>query len=140
MCIPGCSSETCDDIGKTNECAIQPAICRTGCRCKPGFWRNKDDKCVPESQCRKYQFGVCFCYVLSFVVCVVRCPLLSLRFPHRHRLLVGSSSRPTGTRCFKYPGPFPISLIDHLSSACQSVVSIRKPSGFNGHLISVVSS
>ncbi|XP_047526818.1 zonadhesin-like isoform X2 [Vanessa atalanta] len=42
--------ETCSSIGKT--CSIiEPAVCIPACRCKPGFYRNADDVCVPEKQC-----------------------------------------------------------------------------------------
>nr|XP_026486009.1 uncharacterized protein LOC113393377 [Vanessa tameamea] len=42
--------ETCSSIGK-NCSIIEPAVCIPACRCKPGFYRNSDDVCVPEKQC-----------------------------------------------------------------------------------------
>ncbi|XP_063379472.1 antichymotrypsin-2-like [Cydia fagiglandana] len=51
-CISGCSNQTCDSIGKVYNCPIQPAVCRTGCRCNPGFYRNASNVCVAESKCR----------------------------------------------------------------------------------------
>ncbi|XP_063361530.1 zonadhesin-like [Cydia amplana] len=52
-CISSCSNQSCDSIGKVIHCPIQPAVCREGCRCKAGYWRNADNVCVPENECGK---------------------------------------------------------------------------------------
>ncbi|XP_047986742.1 zonadhesin-like [Leguminivora glycinivorella] len=52
-CISGCSTQSCNEIAKVLHCPIQPAVCREGCRCKAGYWRNADNVCVPQSECRK---------------------------------------------------------------------------------------
>ncbi|XP_075975761.1 zonadhesin-like isoform X2 [Anticarsia gemmatalis] len=44
-----CYFETCDDIGK--DCSIDYLNNSPRCVCKPGFYRNQSDICVPASEC-----------------------------------------------------------------------------------------
>ncbi|XP_063532027.1 zonadhesin-like [Cydia strobilella] len=60
-CISGCSNQSCNDIGKVFHCPIQPAVCREGCRCKAGYWRNADDVCVTESECHLWPTTMPLC-------------------------------------------------------------------------------
>ncbi|XP_073951120.1 uncharacterized protein [Choristoneura fumiferana] len=50
-CIKGCSNQTCDSIGTIYHCPLQTTVCKTGCRCKPGFYRDSNNVCVEQSQC-----------------------------------------------------------------------------------------
>ncbi|XP_046960653.1 zonadhesin-like [Vanessa cardui] len=50
--------ETCNSIGK-NCSIIEPAVCVPACRCKPGFYRNENNVCVPEEQCPIIPPGIC---------------------------------------------------------------------------------
>nr|WDD44669.1 zonadhesin 1 [Ephestia kuehniella] len=43
-----CSPGTCDSIGKSYNC---PAMCKGACRCKPGYYYDKNGNCITKEQC-----------------------------------------------------------------------------------------
>ncbi|CAH0727832.1 unnamed protein product, partial [Brenthis ino] len=54
--VPGCDScspQTCESIGKTYNCPLEPAVCKPTCRCKKGFYRNKIGQCISKTDCLK---------------------------------------------------------------------------------------
>ncbi|XP_030031197.2 zonadhesin [Manduca sexta] len=52
-CPPNCLTERCDDIGRNQTSCPLPQYCDPQCVCKPGFYRNDRDICVPVAECRK---------------------------------------------------------------------------------------
>lgn len=58
--VVGCHTlcpETCESIGK-NCTIIEHEMCKSVCRCKPGFYRNKIGDCISKEQCCKYIFFI----------------------------------------------------------------------------------
>lgn len=57
-CLPTCPKDTCEDSTKRQaSCSLLGVFiprCKSGCACKPGLFRNKDNKCVPYKKCREY--------------------------------------------------------------------------------------
>ncbi|CAG9785165.1 unnamed protein product [Diatraea saccharalis] len=53
---PGCSPQTCATRNKIYHCPMIPANktgpnCKPACRCKPGYFRNSQEVCVPSNEC-----------------------------------------------------------------------------------------
>lgn len=48
----GCGRSNCSQIGQPQICIdLIEGACIPGCRCKPGYLRNDDGKCVPVAKC-----------------------------------------------------------------------------------------
>ncbi|XP_075970402.1 uncharacterized protein LOC142972888 isoform X3 [Anticarsia gemmatalis] len=50
-CAQTCPPQTCESIGKTYNCPIQPLVCRGACRCIEGYYRNQTGDCIPQKDC-----------------------------------------------------------------------------------------
>lgn len=46
--------QKCEDLGRDIQC--NTLTCTPGCDCRPGFYRNSKDECVPASLCGTFDF------------------------------------------------------------------------------------